>query len=228
MANFDSLEQQFGRLFDSLASKVGSADALSADGVKQLMSDVQNGLDEAEGLVRGMDLEARTGDPALRPQLLARLREHKIRLLALKKDFRRKAGAGAGPRQGPHALSSVLDAESAAAGEESGISGVSQRDRLLSSTARMGATTDRLSDTRQMALQAEELGVHILKDLHDQRQSLLHSHAMLHDVDEEIGRARYVLRGMAAKMNRNKWTVGFILFLLFAAIAIVIFLKLRR
>lgn len=49
----------------------------------------------------------------------------------------------------------------------------------------------------------------------------------LHDVDDEVSKARHVIRVMVAKMNRNKYTVGGIVFLLFAAIGLVIYLKLH-
>lgn len=60
-----------------------------------------------------MDLEARTGDPALRPSLLVRLREHKIRLLALKKGLRSKGAAASGPEAAARSqqMNSVLDSD---------------------------------------------------------------------------------------------------------------------
>lgn len=54
-----------------------------------------------------------------------------------------------------------------------------QRERLLSATGRLAATSTRVGDARKMALHAEQLGVTILQDLHSQRQSLLHSHDMV-------------------------------------------------
>lgn len=44
------------------------------------------------------------------------------------------------------------------------------------STERMNQSTDRLRDTRRVALETEDLGVSILEDLHQQRETLLHSH----------------------------------------------------
>lgn len=44
------------------------------------------------------------------------------------------------------------------------------------STERLDQSTDRLRESRRAALETEELGVSILEDLHQQRETLLHSH----------------------------------------------------
>jgi vesicle transport through interaction with t-SNAREs 1 len=51
-----------------------------------------------------------------------------------------------------------------------------QRSRLLRATERQNQTTDRLRDSHRTMLETEELGVSILHDLSQQRQSLLHAH----------------------------------------------------
>lgn len=44
------------------------------------------------------------------------------------------------------------------------------------STERLNKTSDRVGESRKTMLETEELGVSILQDLHQQRQSLLHAH----------------------------------------------------
>lgn len=51
-----------------------------------------------------------------------------------------------------------------------------QRARLLMSTERLNKTGERVRESRKTMLETEELGVSILQDLHQQRQSLLHAH----------------------------------------------------
>jgi vesicle transport through interaction with t-SNAREs protein 1 len=43
-------------------------------------------------------------------------------------------------------------------------------------TERLNQSTDRIKQSRTTMLEAEDLGVSILQDLHQQRQSLLHAH----------------------------------------------------
>lgn len=52
-----------------------------------------------------------------------------------------------------------------------------QKGRLLMSTERLNNSTDRVKESRRTMLETEELGVSILQDLHQQRQSLLHAHS---------------------------------------------------
>ena len=51
-----------------------------------------------------------------------------------------------------------------------------QKTRLLMSTGRLNQSGDRIKESRRTMLETEELGVSILQDLHQQRQSLLHAH----------------------------------------------------
>lgn len=46
----------------------------------------------------------------------------------------------------------------------------------MTTTERLGKTSDRIKDSRRTMLETEDLGVSILEDLHSQRQSLLRAH----------------------------------------------------
>lgn len=46
----------------------------------------------------------------------------------------------------------------------------------MMSTDRLNQSSDRIKESRRTMLETEELGVSILQDLHQQRQSLLHAH----------------------------------------------------
>ncbi|XP_076938740.1 vesicle transport v-SNARE 11-like, partial [Bidens hawaiensis] len=72
-----------------------------------------------------------------------------------------------------------------------------QKTRLLMSTERLNKTSDRVRDSRRTMLETEELGVSILQDLNQQRQSLLHAHGTLHGVDDNIGRSKKILTNMS-------------------------------
>ena len=50
-----------------------------------------------------------------------------------------------------------------------------QRQRLLVSTERLNQTGDRVKESRRVMVETEEIGVSILQDLHQQRQTLLHA-----------------------------------------------------
>lgn len=54
---------------------------------------------------------------------------------------------------------------------------VDQRGRLLMSTDRINQSSERIMESRRTILETEEIGVSILEDLHQQRQSLLNAHS---------------------------------------------------
>jgi hypothetical protein len=51
-----------------------------------------------------------------------------------------------------------------------------QRERLTMSVERLNQSSDRIKESRRAMLETEELGVSVLEDLHQQRQTLLHAH----------------------------------------------------
>lgn len=51
-----------------------------------------------------------------------------------------------------------------------------QRERLTMSIERMNESSERIRESRRTMMETEELGVSILQDLHQQRETLLSSH----------------------------------------------------
>ncbi|XP_028085884.1 vesicle transport v-SNARE 11-like [Camellia sinensis] len=93
---------------------------------------------------------------------------------------------------------------------------------------RSGKSSDRVRESRRTMLETEELGVSILQDLHQQRQSLLHTHDTLHGVDDNIGRSKKILTNISRRMSRNKWIIGSIIAVLVVAIILILYFKLSK
>ncbi|GJP82107.1 hypothetical protein CLOP_g12324 [Closterium sp. NIES-67] len=88
MATFEAYERQFTDIVDAL-SRAGQS--------SHCLHELKRRVDDADSLIRQMDLEARSLPPADRAHLLARLRAHKLALLAAKKRAKEMAGdAGEG------------------------------------------------------------------------------------------------------------------------------------
>lgn len=122
------------------------------------------------------------------------------------------------------------------------------------STERLNKSTDRVKESRRTMMDTEELGVSILHDLHQQRQSLLHANTtvcffhflfhslkkkiknfkflfcklQLHGVDDTIGRSKKLLTNMSRRMNRNKWILASIITILLLAVICILYFKLTR
>ncbi|XP_047259643.1 vesicle transport v-SNARE 13 [Capsicum annuum] len=167
-----------------------------------------------------MDLEARSLPPNVKATLLAKLREYKSDLNNLKTEVKRITSANANLAARDELLESgMADANMVSA---------DQRQRLMMSTDRLNRSSDRIRESRRTMLETEDLGVSILQDLHQQRQSLLHAHDTLHGVDDNIGRSKKILTTMSRRMNRNKWIIGTIIAVLVLAILLVLYFKLAH
>ncbi|KAE9612637.1 hypothetical protein Lal_00005884 [Lupinus albus] len=217
---FDGYERQYCELSANLTKKCTAVTALNGEQKKQKVSEIKAGVDEAEALIRKMDLEARSLQPNIRAVLLAKLREYKSDLNNLKNEVKKIVSGSMNPSARDELLESgMADAMTASA---------DQRTRLMTSTDRLNKTSDRVKDSRRTMLETEELGVSILHDLHSQRQSLLHAHNTLHGVDDNIGKSKKILTNISRRMNRNKWIISSIVLVLIVAIALILYFKLSK
>ncbi|KAF7036654.1 hypothetical protein CFC21_047242 [Triticum aestivum] len=214
---FQGYERQYCEISASLSRKCTAAASQEGEKLKQKASEIKSGIDGAEALIRKMDLEARNLQPSLRAGQLAKLREYKSDLNNLKGVLKRiTAGNG---QQG--AREELLESGMA----DMLVVSADQRSRLLRTTERQNQTTDRIRDSHRTMLETEELGVSIMHDLHQQRQSLLHANDTLHDVDDNIGKSRKIMGAMVRRMDRNKWIIGLLIALLVLAILVVLYFK---
>ncbi|CAN1296567.1 Vesicle transport v-SNARE 13 [Linum perenne] len=210
---FEGYERQYCELSANLSRKCTAASVLDgAEQRKQKVSEIRTGLDDADALIRKMDMEARSLPPNIKGSLLAKLREYKTDLNNLKNEVKRISFSNVSQASRDELLMKQMATD--------------QRGRLLISTDRLNQSTDRIKDSRRTMLETEELGVSILQDLHQQRQALLHANNTLQGVDSNIGRSKRILTAMSRRMDRNRWLVGCIIAALVLAILIILYFKL--
>ncbi|KAH6761875.1 vesicle transport V-snare 13 [Perilla frutescens var. hirtella] len=217
---FEGYEKQYCQLSANLSKKCASANLLDGEQKKQKISEIKVGLDEADALIRKMDLEARALQPNIKAVLLAKLREYKSDLNNLKSELKRIASTNLNQAARDELLEAGL-ADTLAVS-------ANQKDRLLMSTERLNNSSNRIMNSRKVMLETEELGVSLLQDLHQQRQSLLHADNTLHGVDNNIGRSKKIITNITTRMNRNKWVIGGIITLLVIVIAVILYFKLVK
>ncbi|XP_044484188.1 vesicle transport v-SNARE 13-like [Mangifera indica] len=217
---FEGYERQYCELSAGLSRKCTAATALTGEQRKQKLSEIKTGLDDAETLIRKMDLEARSLPSNVKAMLLAKLREYKTDLNNLKNEVKRITSGNINQAARDDLLESgMADAMMVSS---------DQRGRLLMTTERLNQSTDRIKESRRTMLETEELGVSMLQDLHQQRESLLHAHNTLHTVDDNISKSKKVLTAMSKRMSRNKWIMGSVITVLVLAIILILYFKLVR
>ncbi|XP_004491849.1 vesicle transport v-SNARE 13-like [Cicer arietinum] len=217
---FEGYERQYCELSANLSKICTAAASLNGERKKQKISEIKAGIDEAEALIRKMDLEARSLQPNIKAVLLAKLREYKSDLNNIKTELKKLVSGNLNPSARDALLESgMADALTVSA---------DQRDRLMISTGRLNNSSDRIKDSRRTMLETEELGVSILQDLHSQRQSLLHAHGTLHGVDDNVSKSKKILSNMSKRMNRNKCIISAIVAVLVLAILLILYFKLSK
>eukprot|EP00262_Sarcandra_glabra_P003463 TRINITY_DN1418_c0_g1_i3.p1 TRINITY_DN1418_c0_g1~~TRINITY_DN1418_c0_g1_i3.p1 ORF type:complete len:222 (+),score=44.17 TRINITY_DN1418_c0_g1_i3:189-854(+) len=217
---FEGYERQYCELSANLSRKCTSAGLLNGEQKKQKVSEIKSGLDDAEALIRKMDLEARSLQPSVKGTLLVKLREYKSDLNNLKSEVKRITSGNTTQAARDELLESGM--------ADNLMVSADQRGRLLMSTERLNQSSDRIKESRRTMLETEELGVSILQDLHQQRQSLLHANNTLHGVDDNIGKSRKILTAMSRRLSRNKWIIGFIIAVLVLAVILILYFKLSH
>ncbi|KAM1741288.1 hypothetical protein ACFX13_011528 [Malus domestica] len=218
---FEGYERQYCELSANLSRKSNSAALLSDyEQKKQKFSEIKVGLDDAEALIRKMDLEARSLQPSVKAVLLAKLREYKSDLNKLKREIKRVAS--------PDATQAARDELLEAGMADTHAVSSDQRERMAMSVERLNESSDRITQSRRTILETEELGVSILQDLHQQRETLLHSHQKLHTVDDAIDKSKRVLTAMSRRMTKHKWIMGSVIGALIVAILLILYFKLSH
>ncbi|XP_073124991.1 vesicle transport v-SNARE 11-like [Henckelia pumila] len=217
---FDGYERQYCELSANLSKKCSSASVLDGERKKQKISEIKAGLDDADSLIRKMDLEARGLQPNVKAVLLAKLREFKSDLNNLKTAAKRIESTNLNQA----ARDELLEAGMA----DSTTASANQRERLIMSTGKLNTSSNRIRESRKVMLETEELGVSLLQDLHQQRQSLLRANDTLYGVDDNISRSKKIMSSISKRMDRNKWIIGSIVTILVIAIAVILYFKLSK
>ncbi|XP_061372965.1 vesicle transport v-SNARE 13-like [Gastrolobium bilobum] len=217
---FEGYERQYCELSANLSRQCTAASALDGEQKKQKLSEIKAGLDDADVLIRKMDLEARSLQPSIKANLLTKLREYKTDLNNLKNEVKVITSANVNLTARDELLESGRADTLAVSNDQKG--------RLLMSTERLNQSTDRIKESRRTMLETEELGVSILQDLQQQRQSLLHAHKTIHGVDDNINKSKKILTAMSRRMSRNKWIVGSVTTALVLAIILILYFKLTH
>ncbi|CAL0308094.1 unnamed protein product [Lupinus luteus] len=218
---FEGYERQYCDLSANLSRKCSSTSHnFDREQKQQKISEIKAGLDDADVLIRKMDLEARSLQPSVKAMLLAKLREYKSDLNNLKKEFKRLTS----PTADQAAREDLLNTGTA----DAHLASADQRERLTMSVERINDSSDRIRESRRTILETEELGVSILQDLHQQRETLLNSHKKLHGIDDAIDKSKKVLTTMSRRITRNKWIIGSVIGALVLAIVIILSYKLSH
>jgi len=221
-ALFDSYEQDFQQIVDSLKEKL-EGDVKDERGVEQRKAGLRRAemeLDEADEMVSQMEIEIQGIPQSMKPRYQTQLRSAKADLSRYKKLSKDVHGQLARS----DLLSSRGGAGTPTSDEPYGTT--SDRTRLLSGTTLLEDGSRRLQESQRIALETEDQGAEILMNLRQQREQIENSRDTLHRADGSIDRASGTLKKMIRRMYQQRVVTAIIIMVLILLIAVIIWEKL--
>lgn len=193
---FAEYETDLQTLLASISTQFdGDAVRLRGEERRSTFRRIERELEEADEIIEQMAVEAQTADRD-KVELQGKLKAHKATLARYKSDLK-TLSSGA---DRDDLLSTpghvALDVDEGGADSPALSQTAAQRSRLLSATDKLADGQRRLEESHRVALQTEDVGSTILRDLRGQRDVLEHTRDTLYDADSSIDRASGTLRKM--------------------------------
>ncbi|ORY34731.1 t-SNARE [Naematelia encephala] len=224
-ALFENYDEDFKQLVASLKGKLeGDVKTLKGEQKKAALKKVSEELDEAEEIIAQMEVELPSMPLSIRQTYTTRLRTSKEALDKVKKTLRdvRQESARSELLSGP-GYPNRDDPYS----DDPDPSAFSARTRLLQGTETLQDGSRRLENAQRIALETEDVGADILRNLRGQREQIEHTRDTLVQADSSIDRAAGTLKKMIFKMYQQKFVSAGIIAILVVLILIVLWSKLR-
>ena len=219
---FETLDEDVQVLLEILQKKIdGRLEHCFGEEKKQLISEIERGIDEVKQSVFEMEVEARAAPHAFRMDMMGRVRGHQesaSKLSSMLKSSKTAEVSSAASR------GRFFDNQPQGSYQNQDV------DNALRSTVRQGTsilerTSQSLYRTTQVALESEEIGTGVVQELSQQREALIRTRDRLIDTDVELGRSRRILRSMSRVALTNKLVLIVIILIEICILAGLIYYK---
>ncbi|KAJ9096395.1 hypothetical protein QFC21_005217 [Naganishia friedmannii] len=202
---FEGYDEEFKQILSSLKGKLqGDVRSLAGEQRKSLLRTIEAELDEAQEIIQQMEVELHPMPASIRAPYSARITSSKTDLAKMKKtlkDLQKETqrtdllGSAASGRRARGAGDPSLQDEPYT-DDAGGYHDDSHRARLLAGTDTLADGSRRLDNAQRIALETEDVGADILRNLHGQRSQLEHTRDTLGVADGNIDRASGTLKKM--------------------------------
>ncbi|KAI5452388.1 t-SNARE VTI1 [Naganishia albida] len=223
---FEGYDDEFKQALSSLKGKLqGDIRTLAGEQRKSLLRTVEAELDEAQEIISQMEVELHPMPASIRGPYAARVASSKSDLQKVKKtlkDLQKESQRNdlLGPGRRARGDPSLAD-------EPYSDNEYDTRTRLLAGTETLADGSRRLENAHRIALETEDVGADILRNLHGQRSQLEHTRDTLSQADNNIDRASGTLKKMIWKMYQQRFTTAAIIGILVLLILIVLYSKFK-
>ncbi|TKY87074.1 hypothetical protein EX895_003751 [Sporisorium graminicola] len=216
---FDSYASDLQQLKQGIRQKLDQAKSQNGEAKKSTLRRAEMELEEADEVISQMDIEVQGFPQSVRSRFSVQIRGFKQEIQALTKEVRSglSSSSSGGARGGYDPAYADEDADLEAAD-----SATANRQRLLQGTASLEDGTRRLEESNRLALETEDLGADILRDLRSQREQIENSRDTLRQADQSIDRSSKTLSKMIRRAKQQKLvTVGIIVCLILLILLIL-------
>ncbi|CAD6893425.1 unnamed protein product [Tilletia controversa] len=224
---YESYKQDFDQLNESIQSKLttelasaassSSSSNNNAEAKRAILRRAEMETEEADEILGQMDLEVQVFPANIKNRYSAQLRGFRAELDKQKAEIRKHYAALTNSAY----AGDDGDLESGGAG-----SNAAQRERLLKGTATLEDGSRRLHESQRIALETEEVGAGILRDLRGQREQIENSRNTLRQADSNIDRSSRTLTQMIRRARQQKFVTTGIIIVLVLLILLILYNKL--
>lgn len=219
---FNSYEQEFNDLVISIRNALNvEAKNLVGEPRKAVLRRTERDIEEAEEIISQMDVELQSLDRALKPTINTKVKSFRAEVSTFKTQIKQAQSQFSLPDT-THSTTYTDFSDSSPSSQAQ-----HQRDRLLQANQLLETGTTRLESSHRIALETEELGTGILRDLRSQREQIEGTRDTLREADGHIDKASNTLNKMIRRMYRQRIVTGAIISVLVLLIIFILYTKFR-
>mmetsp|Transcript_11605 Transcript_11605/g.11627 ORF Transcript_11605/g.11627 Transcript_11605/m.11627 type:complete len:213 (+) Transcript_11605:89-727(+) len=206
MSIFEAYDQEFNALSQDIGKNISELRTYTTNPDKSvtLIRQVDALLSQAAELMKQMEVEVRSQDPATRKVLSDKVAQYKRSLGSLKSDFEIVRSEAQ--------KSNLVGSKSAA-----------DRQRMLNTNDKIASQNEKILNATRTVADTENVAIEITQELGRNREKITSAHEKVREFAGVTDTARRLLHSMSRREVQQKFIIGFVALILIAAIIIVIY-----
>ncbi|KAJ3658861.1 hypothetical protein Zmor_010578 [Zophobas morio] len=188
---FENYEQQYSVLTADITAQIGQLAASATKDRRQLISNIEKHVEEAQELLEQMDLEVREVESAKRQRCRTKLDCYRAELKRLTLEYIKARSIKQLSYDSAEELNDVRMASD-------------QKQRLLDNSERIERTGRQLEEGYRVVIETQEIGNQVMQNLNNQRETIKRTRSRLRETDEELGRSSRLMGSMIMRSIQQK------------------------
>lgn len=207
MSIFEAYDTEFNSLSKDINKNISEYRNYNSnpDKASNLVRHIDALLSQSTELVKQMEVEVRSHDPATRKVLTEKVSQYKKSLNALKSDFER------------------AKEDSQKSGLFVGSKSAEQRQKLLDTNDKLSRQNELILNATRTVEETEGVAIEITEELARNREKIQSAHSKVHEFTGMTDTARRLIQSMSKREVQQKFLLVFIACVLIIAISVVIY-----